>query len=110
MFAYGHAAAPSWRECVSLCAQRRGRPGRGLGFVYFTDAFVGSAQQILDALKERTGVENWVGSVGLGVLATGADMAAAPNLDEPGAMGWEIGELEAGAGVGVAADCTEVVS
>lgn len=80
MFAYGHAAAPTWRECVSICAQRLGRPGRGLGFVYFTDAFVDSAQQILDALKEKTGVESWVGSVGLGVLATGAEYQQEPAI------------------------------
>ena len=80
MFAYGHAAAPTWRECVSTCAQRLGRPGRGLGFVYFTDAFVDSAQHILDSLTEKTGVENWVGSVGLGVLATGAEYQQEPAL------------------------------
>jgi small ligand-binding sensory domain FIST len=65
---------------VSACAQRLGRPGRGLGFVYFTDAFVDGAQQILDALKEKTGVENWIGSVGLGVLATGAEYQQEPAL------------------------------
>ena len=73
MFRYGHAAAPSWRECVSACAERIGRPGGGLGFVYFTDAFVDSAQSILDALRQETGVADWVGSVGLGVLATGTE-------------------------------------
>lgn len=78
MFAYGHAAAPTWRECVSACAERLGRPGRGLGFVYFTDALVDSADEILRELQERTGVQDWVGSVGLGVLATGAEY-----LDEP---------------------------
>jgi small ligand-binding sensory domain FIST len=80
MFRYGHAAAPSWRECVSACAARLGRPGGGLGFVYFTDALVDSAQSILDALREQTGVEDWVGSVGLGVLATGAEYQEEPAL------------------------------
>ena len=79
-FAYGHAAAPSWRECVSACAERLGRPGRGLGFVYFTDALVGSAQEILDTLRSRTGIENWVGSVGVGVLATGAEYQEEPAM------------------------------
>jgi small ligand-binding sensory domain FIST len=78
MFAYGHAAAPTWRECVSACAERLGRPGRGLGFVYFSDALVADAQAILDGLRERTGVEDWVGSVGLGVLATGAEYQEEP--------------------------------
>jgi small ligand-binding sensory domain FIST len=80
MFRYGHAAAPSWRECVSACAERIGRPGGGLGFVYFTDALVDSAQSILDALREETGVGDWVGSVGLGVLATGAEYQEQPAL------------------------------
>src|ERR1700741_1851690 len=79
-FAYGHATAPSWRECVAACAERLGRPGRGLGFVYFTDAFVDSAPDLLQELQERTGVENWVGSVGVGVLATGAEYQEQPAM------------------------------
>jgi len=80
MFAYGHAAAPTWRECVSACADRIGRPGRGLGFVYFTDAFVDSAPGILQELQESTGVQDWVGSVGVGVLATGAEYQEEPAM------------------------------
>jgi small ligand-binding sensory domain FIST len=80
VFAYGHAAAPSWRECVAACAQQLGRPGRGLGFVYFTDPLVGFASQILEALQQRTGVEQWVGSVGLGVLATGVEYQEQPAM------------------------------
>jgi small ligand-binding sensory domain FIST len=80
MFRYGHAAAPGWRECVSACAERLGRPAGGLGFVYFTDALVDSAQSILDSLREQTGVEDWVGSVGLGVLATGVEYQEEPAL------------------------------
>jgi len=80
MFRYGHAAAPSWRECVSACAARIGRPGGGLGFVYFTDALVDSAEEILGELQESTGVRDWVGSVGLGVLATGAEYQEEPAL------------------------------
>jgi len=80
MFAYGHAAAPTWRECVSACADRIGRPGRGLGFVYFTDTFVDSASGILQELQESTGVQDWVGSVGVGVLATGAEYQEEPAM------------------------------
>jgi small ligand-binding sensory domain FIST len=89
MFAYGHAAAPTWRECASACAERLGRPDRGLGFVYFSDALVGSAQEILDTLRSRTGVEDWVGSVGVGVLATGAEYQ-----DEP-AMAAMVADIDA---------------
>jgi small ligand-binding sensory domain FIST len=79
-FAYGHAAGPTWRECVSACVERLGRPGRGLGFVYFTDALVDGAHQILQELRSRTGVEDWVGSVGIGVLATGAEYQDEPAI------------------------------
>jgi len=80
MFRYAHAAAPTWRECVETCAAELGRPGGGLGFVYFTDALVDSAQRILDELRRRTGVEDWVGSVGVGVLATGAEYQQQPAI------------------------------
>jgi small ligand-binding sensory domain FIST len=77
-FAYGHAAGPTWRECIAACAERLGRPGRGLGFLYFTDALVNDAQAILDELRRRTGVRDWIGSVGLGVLATGSEYQQEP--------------------------------
>ena len=80
MFLYGHAAAPTWRECVSACAERIGRPGRGLGFVYFTDALVDDSARILEELRRRTGVQDWVGSVGIGVLATGAEYQEQPAM------------------------------
>jgi small ligand-binding sensory domain FIST len=60
-----------------------------LGFVYFSDALVGSAQEILDTLRSRTGVEDWVGSVGVGVLATGAEYQ-----DEP-AMAAMVADIDA---------------
>jgi small ligand-binding sensory domain FIST len=79
-FAFGHAAGATWQDCVSACAAQLGRPGRGLGFVYFTDALVGNADAILRELRSRTGVDDWVGSVGVGVLATGAEYQARPAM------------------------------
>jgi small ligand-binding sensory domain FIST len=80
VFPYAHAAGATWHECVSACAERLGRPGRGLGFLYFTDALVDSAAEILQELQARTGVEDWVGSVGLGVLASGAEYQEEPAI------------------------------
>src|SRR5262249_20203389 len=57
-----------------------GRPGRGLGFVYFTDALADEADEILDSLRAQTGVRDWIGSVGTGVLATGAEYQDGPAL------------------------------
>ena len=73
-FAFAHG--PDWRACVEAL----GRPGRGLGFVYFTDALAGEADKILDVLKARTGVGDWIGSVGTGVLATGTEYQDEPAM------------------------------
>jgi small ligand-binding sensory domain FIST len=78
-FAYAHAAGAGWRECVDACTARLGKP-QGLGFVYFTDALLPNAGEILSALKERTGVADWVGTVGTGILATGVEYQEEPAL------------------------------
>jgi small ligand-binding sensory domain FIST len=76
MQAFAFAHGPDWRACVEAL----GRPGRGLGFVYFTDALAGEADTILDSLKTRTGVRDWIGSVGTGILATGTEYQDGPAL------------------------------
>ena len=79
-FAYGHAAATSWRLAAEACLAQCG-PGvrnANLGFVYATDSFAESFTDIVDFLRRRTGVEHWVGTVGLGICATGREY-----LDEP---------------------------
>ena len=74
MSAFAFAHGPDWRRAV----RSLGRPGRGLGFVYFTDALVDEAQPILGALREETGVADWIGTVGTGVIATGKEYQDEP--------------------------------
>jgi small ligand-binding sensory domain FIST len=73
-FAFGHA--PDWRRCVAAL----GRPGRGLGFVYFTDTLVDESSAILSELKSKTGVNDWIGTVGTGVIATGTEYQDGPAM------------------------------
>jgi small ligand-binding sensory domain FIST len=82
-FAFAHGA--NWKETV----ERLGRPGRGLGFVYFTDVLVGRSKEIVETLRQRTGVADWIGSVGTGVIATGTEYQ-----DEP-AMAAMVADIEA---------------
>ena len=77
-FRAAHARGETWRKCVDACAARIGRPGAGLGFLYFTDSLVPYAAPIVDSLRERTGVADWVGTVGIGVIASGIEY-----MDEP---------------------------
>ena len=88
-FRSAHSGGETWRECVAGCIARLGKPGAGLGFVYFTDSLVPYAGQIVDALREATGVSDWIGTVGVGVLASGAEY-----LDEP-AIAAMVAELPA---------------
>jgi small ligand-binding sensory domain FIST len=85
-----HSTGATWRECVAQCAERIGRVGAGLGFVYFTDTLVPYAERIVAELRERSGVADWVGTVGVGILATGAEY-----LDEP-ALAVMVADLPAG--------------
>ena len=79
-FAYGHAAAASWRVAAEACLAQCGLGVRTatLGFVYATDSFADSFSEIVDFLRRRTGIPHWVGTVGLGICATGREY-----LDEP---------------------------
>lgn len=79
-FGYGHAAGSNWRSIVERCVEQADThaPGANLGFLYATDTFSGQLEPILDLLRERTGVQQWVGSVGIGVCASGKEY-----FDEP---------------------------
>jgi small ligand-binding sensory domain FIST len=79
-FASGHAASLSWRSAAEAALAQCGSGVRGatLGFVYATDAFAEDYADIVDFLRRRTGIAHWVGTVGLGICASGREY-----LDEP---------------------------
>ena len=77
-FHCAHASRASWRECVDTCVAQLAEAGGGLGFVYFTDALEAHAEAIVAALRERTGIVDWVGTVGMGIVASGVEY-----MDEP---------------------------
>ncbi|MDA0700699.1 MAG: FIST C-terminal domain-containing protein [bacterium] len=52
--------------------------GANIGFIYVTDVLAHALPHILDAVRERTGVRDWVGTVGFGVCASGREF-----YDEP---------------------------
>jgi small ligand-binding sensory domain FIST len=79
-FASGHAASLSWRSAADAALAQCGAGVRGatLGFVYATDAFAEDYEEIVDFLRRRTGIAHWVGTIGLGICASGREY-----LDEP---------------------------
>lgn len=87
-FRHASSANADWRRAADACLEQLG-PGDGtLGFLYATDYFAADLGLILEHMKEATGVPHWVGTVGMGVLATGREY-----VDEP-ALAVMIGDLD----------------
>jgi small ligand-binding sensory domain FIST len=91
-FRAGHGRAPRWQDAVEQALDALGEPppGANLGFVYLSDRLGGPAGDVLERLRDATGVQEWVGSVGVGVLASGMEY-----LDEP-ALSLMVAALPAG--------------
>jgi len=85
-FVHAHATHPDWRMAFGLVAAqieaqrslKRAAPPT-LGWCYLTDHYAPAAEALLAALRERWPTADWVGSVGVGVCASGAEY-----FDEPG--------------------------
>jgi small ligand-binding sensory domain FIST len=88
LFRCAHAAHANWRLATELCLAQLDTQTRdparskraNLGFVYLTDGFAEHASEIYAFLKVRTGVTDWVGTVGVGVAAEGVEYFDTPAL------------------------------
>jgi len=87
-FRYGHAAAKDWRGAADACLESIGQGPANLGFLYITDLLADSLAEVLAHFRSRTGVKHWVGTVGIGVCATGREY-----LDEPAIVAM-VGDFE----------------
>ncbi|TVQ85636.1 MAG: histidine kinase [Chromatiaceae bacterium] len=79
-FRYAHAAAADWRGAVDEVITRLGNGPGNLGFLYLTDSIGAQAGEVLEAMRDATGVEQWVGAVGIGICATGIEYYERPAL------------------------------
>ena len=87
IFRFAHAAGKDWQQAAQQCLPQLGEPPASLGFLYVTDLLADHLGDILDFFRARTGVPHWVGSVGIGICATGREY-----LDEP-ALAVMLGEF-----------------
>ncbi|WP_459856724.1 FIST signal transduction protein [Dongia sp. agr-C8] len=84
----GHWSALT-RRCLARLAEKGPAPtgDDGLGFVYVTDLLGANLSEVIDHLRLSTGLKNWVGTVGVGILGhegSGSDgKAAAEYFDAP---------------------------
>ena len=74
-FAYAHAAGNEWPEIAKSCVQQLdGRlEGANLGFLYVTDALADDLPSVLTFLRQTLDVEDWSGTIGLGICAGAAE-------------------------------------
>ncbi len=74
-FLLGHAQSADWNEALEQCLQQIGAvPAQAnIGFLYMTDMYADLATPILEQLRRKTGVTHWVGTVGIGICATGKE-------------------------------------
>ncbi len=81
-FRYAHGTAEHWREASEICLdQLTPLPATAsLGFLYVTDVFAAEMGEILDRFKAETGVEHWVGTVGIGICAAGVEYYDQPAI------------------------------
>ena len=88
-FLVGHASHPDWQRALAQAAAQIDQAlaalggeavAPTLGFVYFTDHFAAHAQSLLDALRRRWPGVAWVGTVGIGVSASGVEYFDEPAL------------------------------
>ena len=79
-FRAAHATAPAWRDAAAAILVELGdlTTLHQLGFLYVTDPFADALDEIVDFLREATGVRQWVGTVGFGVVGIGKEY-----FDEP---------------------------
>lgn len=84
-FALAHASGTEWISISDTCLADLGSLGRvksteQLGLVYLTDQLAGDVENILDHLRSETGIDAWVGSVGMGICATGQEYFDTPAM------------------------------
>ena len=81
-FLLGHSSNQAPRQLVKDCLDQVGQvpDSANFGFIYATYTLIPKLDIILDTLRQRTGVEHWSGTVGLGVSATGQEYYDQPAL------------------------------
>ncbi len=83
VFRAAHGTGADWRGAVDAClATLEGPSAPGLGFVYLTDVIAEHAQSVIDALRQGTGIADWIGATGMGILGN-APRGAGEYYDQP---------------------------
>lgn len=80
-FASAIGAGDDWSRAAKACLDQLTLvPGANFGLLYVSDHLADQIGSIATLLRGVTGVRDWVGTVGLGVLGTGAELFDQPAI------------------------------
>ena len=82
-FAHALATGSEWKAIIADIGAQLSRGDQspsGLGFIYATEPLAPHFSDIVNTLRERTGVPHWVGCVGLGVCGAQGEHYEEPAL------------------------------
>ncbi len=80
-FKVGHATAEQWEIAAKECLEQLGQvAGANLGFLYLTDLFLKDLIDIVAFFKETTGIQDWVGTTGIGICSSGIEYFDKPAM------------------------------
>jgi small ligand-binding sensory domain FIST len=80
-FASAVGRGTDWSSAAKDCLDKlRPLPGANLGMLYVTDHLADQMGSIATLLRGVTGVRDWVGTVGLGIVGTGVELYDQPAI------------------------------
>lgn len=81
-FCYGLGQGRNWQDAMGSVLVQLGelRPEHRLGFVYLTEHFQHHLSDIEIFLRQTTGIQHWVGSVGYGICAGRKEVFGEPGI------------------------------
>ncbi|MEE2997275.1 MAG: FIST N-terminal domain-containing protein [Pseudomonadota bacterium] len=81
-FRLGHASDADWETLTASCLDQIGTipTGANLGFLYVTDTMDEDFPLIAERLRQKSGVDHWVGTIGFGVMVGGREYFDTPAM------------------------------
>ena len=81
-FLHATASGQPSRALVNDCLHQLGdvRGKYRLGFIYASDSLCSDLENIVGRLRQETGIQDWVGTVGIGLCSTGCEYYDQPAL------------------------------
>jgi small ligand-binding sensory domain FIST len=81
-FSVVQATGGDWEDLTEACLRKLGAlpEGANLGFVYVSDSLDEDLRNILNRLRDRTPVRDWVGTIGFGVCVSRDEMFDMPAM------------------------------